>query len=409
MAQTISVRLELEKGYIDLNEHGLLSMSFDRYAAGNSSGILSELDIVMYDKTGDTLLEALLQNPNNQIRLRYGFIGDNNDTTSLSEIYTLNILKIKPRWTNRAATIAIGAVATQIHKPPQARYYTTGTPIDAIVKDIANYNNWYLGNNDENVQVKGNIPIDIYKKPGQDDLAFIKEAILPIVEAQYRSTGKVRFYDCRIIGTALGNSEFFFRPKSNKARKVWSYSVGKTTSSSVLDVNADIDLSFLIKGLTIEIPSTSLDYTMLSDDEMENKLISIYENQREYIQKSLQIHNIPLSIPSKLNFKTKIVPPEGSTDDEAIIALKVEDRIIKAIMDSMKAISTMSLVVIGNPKIMPNDLIELDITTASGTPHILSSGPSGSYWEVIKITESIGLDGYKTELTLARALIEQVI
>lgn len=406
MAQTISVRIELEDGYIDLNQHGLLNMTFDRYSADDSSGVLSELDLILYDTSGSSLLPLLLKNANNQIRLRYGFVGDNQ---KLSEIYTLNIIKIKPRWTNRAATIALGAFASQISKMPQARYYKAGTSIESIVKDIANYNGWYMGTNNDNVKVSGKIPTDVYKKPEQSDFSFLKQTILPFVEAQHRALGKLKFYDFRLINTALGRPELFFRLKADKTRKVWKYSVGTSFNSDVIDVSADIDLSFLLRGLTIEIPSTSLDYALLSDDEMEKKLVAIYESKQKYIEESLRIHNIPLVIPSKLHFTTKIVPPEGDSDDESLVAMKIEDRILKSITDTMKAISTMSLTVVGNPHIMPNDLIELDITTADGNPHILSSGPSGSYWEVIKITEHIGIDGYKTELKLARALIEQAV
>ena len=410
MAQTVSVRLEIDEDYIDLNEHGLLNMTFDRFSASDTSGILSELDLIMYDKTGSTLLPLILHNVDGQLRLQYGFVGDTKETTLLSEVYVLNILKIKPRWTNRASTLSIGAIATQVAKPPLARYYKAGTSIEAIVKDIAKYNEWYMGPEDANVEAKGEIPVDLYKDPAKSDFTFIKETLIPIVEAQYITVEKVTFYDCRLVGTALGRPELFFRPKTpDKKRKVWSYSIGTSTDSKVISVDADIDLSFLIKGLTIEIPATTLDYAILSETELEDKLTTIYENQKRYIEESLDKYNIPLMLPSKLKFNTKIMPPEGDEDDEGTIALKIEDRILTAITNAMKTISTMKLTVVGNPHIMPNDLIELNILNIDGTHHILSSGASNSFWEVIKISEQIGLDGYKTELTLARAIVEQAM
>lgn len=409
MAQTVSVRLEIDDRYIDLNEHGLLNMTFDRFSASDTSGILSELDLVMYDKTGSTLLPLILHNVDGQLRLQYGFVGDTEDTTLLSEVYVLNILKIKPRWTNRASTLSIGAIATQVAKPPLARYYKAGTYIKDIVKDIAKYNGWYMGPEDANVVAEGKIPVDLYKDPAKSDFTFIKETLIPIVEAQYITVKKVTFYDCRLVGTALGRPELFFRPKANKQRKVWSYSIGKNINSNVISVDADIDLSFLIKGLTIEIPATTLDYAILSETELEDKLTTIYADQKEYMEEALKKYNIPLMLPSKLKFNTKIMPPEGDEDDEGTIALKIEQRILAAITNAMKTISTMKLTVVGNPHIMPNDLIELNVLNIDGTHHILSSGASNSFWEVIKISEQIGLDGYKTELTLARALVEQAI
>ena len=251
MAQTVSVRLEIDEDYIDLNEHGLLNMTFDRFSASDTSGILSELDLIMYDKTGSSLLPLILHNVDGQLRLQYGFVGDTEDTTLLSEVYVLNILKIKPRWTNRASTLSIGAIATQVAKPPLARYYKAGTSIEAIVKDIAKYNGWSMGPEDANVEANGKIPVDLYKDPAKSDFTFIKETLIPIVEAQYITVKKVTFYDFRLVGTALGRPELFFRPKTpNKKRKVWSYSIGTNINSNVISVDADIDLSFLIKGLT---------------------------------------------------------------------------------------------------------------------------------------------------------------
>jgi hypothetical protein len=72
----------------------------------------------------------------------------------------------------------------------------------------------------------------------------------------------------------------------------------------------------------------------------------------------------------------------------------------------MNTINTMELTVIGNPNIMPTDLIEIVVRNKDGSANILSSTSAvGSYWRIITIRESIGLQGYQTTLRLVREII----
>lgn len=399
MAQKISVFLETEDKRIDLNKHGLLSMSFERYNSIASKSTLNNLDLVMFDSTGDELLGILASNNDGSIRIQYGFTSDKEEETKMSPVYSLNVIKLKPRWTNRATTISVGAYGVQIKTDSPPRLYSRGTPIVDILYDLSAYNEW-----DTEINLSRDIVIDrdLLKEEGMEDIEFIATRLHPIAErATIYKKNSINFYDVKLVARQVGRPLFYFLPKNTMKRKVWTYSVGTTDYSEVIDCTLDIDMSFLIGGFNITIPATDPDFLLMKGrGEDEEHIKKLLQDKKPIIQGLLDRYNIPMTIPNSINFNVTIVPPEG--DDPALAGLSTEERIVKALGDAIKFLSTTKLVVVGNPYIQPNDLIALDIRNMDGTQNILSSGASGSYWEVIRINESIGLDGYKTELTLVR-------
>lgn len=112
MAKAVNVILDVNNREYDLNTMGLVNMTFDRYLGEPSvatSGVLSNLDVTMFDYTGYNLL-SILQAERGNIRIRYGF--DDN----LSDVYVLNSLKYKATYNNMGVMIAIGAYATQTNR-----------------------------------------------------------------------------------------------------------------------------------------------------------------------------------------------------------------------------------------------------------------------------------------------------
>ena len=67
--------------------------------------------------------------------------------------------------------------------------------------------------------------------------------------------------------------------------------------------------------------------------------------------------------------------------------------------------SKVTLKVIGNPQIKPADLVKLEVTHNDQTSNLISANGDRSFWKVIQITENIGLDGYTTDLVLAREIL----
>ena len=74
----------------------------------------------------------------------------------------------------------------------------------------------------------------------------------------------------------------------------------------------------------------------------------------------------------------------------------------------MSVINTLDLTVVGNPEIKPTDLIKLTVMNKDGSYDYLTT-PSGSstYWRVLKITEEIGANGYRTRLSLAKEILNK--
>lgn len=416
MAQAVSVFIELGDGtQFDLNNYGVISMSFERFNSIDNRVILNDLDLVLFDSTGNDLLPILLDNEKGKLKLRYGFtstIGSKDKVINeerLSPVFTFNIVKIKPRWTNRAVTVAIRAYGTQIQSTSEPRYYPEGTPIKDVLIDLAKLNNWDTGVNHINIDdQKLKLPRNIMKSAEENDFIFILNKILPIVEHAFisRTDSFNSFFEAKLIANTFGLTELHFKPRANATRKVWKYEIGTSLYSEVIDCTVDIDLSSLLNGIIIKMPRTELDFVILDEDQAQTKYEEYFLQQLDNIKEQLDRHNIPMILPDTLPLRIQIVPPEG--DNPALVGLSPEERILKTVNDTMKLISTAKLVVVGNPYIMQNDLIELDIRNINGTPNIISSGNSGSYWEVLRINEVIGLDGYKTELTIARTTVNVI-
>lgn len=63
--------------------------------------------------------------------------------------------------------------------------------------------------------------------------------------------------------------EFFFRENNVRKiqRRIFNYSYGEDTNSSIISLTNSVDMSFLINGLTLEIPMTAGDY-LVTDEQI---------------------------------------------------------------------------------------------------------------------------------------------
>ena len=94
MPQAISVLLQVDDISYDLNRMGLMQMTFDRFLGSPDnikSGVLSNLDITMYDESGYKLI-SILQRNRNKIKLKYGF------TDNMSKVFQLTAIKLNSNF-----------------------------------------------------------------------------------------------------------------------------------------------------------------------------------------------------------------------------------------------------------------------------------------------------------------------
>lgn len=407
MAQAISVILKVNNEEFDLSKMGLLNMSFDRYVSAGSS-ILPQLDLVMQDATGGSLLPIILDNENGKLQFKYGFTGDTDDTTRLSRDYVLDIIKVKPRWTNRAMTLSIGAVGRQLNTNTPPRLYPRGTSIQTIVEDSAKLNGWFIGdtNNRKDYVDLLNLKTDreIFKRSNQTDYSFLQDTVLPMCNRSITTNRldgmSTIFWEFKLVHKGSAMPELYFRPANKRTapRTVWEYQIGVSSDSAVLDATAEIDLSFLINGMNIRIPSTT--EALLSIDQTSEEAIQeLVYSKKDLVQEIIDKYNLPILQPDSINFTVEVV------ESEDLGNLTIEEIILQSLDKAMQAVATMDLKVIGNPDIMPNDLVSLHIVNADGNTNIFSSGANGNYWKVVGITEDIGLGGYTTTLRLVREVL----
>jgi len=396
MAKAVNVILQkrLSDGSyseIDLNAKGLISMKFDRYLGNNynlKDEILSQLDIIIFDRTGFELLSMLQANSSN-IRLKYGF------EDNLSKLYILTFNKLNATYNNLGITVSMSGFGTNIKRVFPPEIYTRGTSVYDILEMMANRNGWDIGPENINIIDAKNLQLSypLYKEPKETDYNFIYNKILPMVELNVFVPDLISVEDINNFYTAKlflngTKPEFYFTFLNSRGTKqrVWDYSYGASTTSLVSDFTHSLDYSFLIKGLTIQVP-------MLSDSndpetDIQNTIKSSWDN----IDKILASYNIPRVDPDQFKFNIEIVEQEniGNAD--------LATRVANAIKNAVMAISTIKLTVIGNPDILPTDLVRLTIKNNDDVVNPIISG----LWRIVWISEEVGLQGYKTILNLVR-------
>lgn len=408
MARAVNVLLDVGENRYDMNKMGLVRMEFNRFLGSTqsaTSGVLSDLTITMFDKTGHELL-SILQAAQSNIRVSYGF------EDNLSEPYNLNLIKFNSTYNNLGAMVSVGAIGSQTNRKFPAESYRAGTNIKDIVIVMAKRNGWYIGpqRDDGTFETENYIDIDLaldrtlFKSPDETDIQFLETKILPLANQSAfntLNTTQTRFWDFQLT-YVNGRLTFFFRRYSNRgtSRRIWKYSYGESENNSIISLTNFIDYSFLIQGLSIRIPMTATDALLQGDDEVEQTVKNTIENKLEDIAQFIEDNNLPQLDPRNFVWNVEVYPVEDTGN------VSVEDIVLQEIQNVINAISTIELEIIGNPKIMPTDLIDLTVKNKDGDLNIISStASSGSYWRVIQIKEQIGMDGYSTKLQLVREVV----
>jgi hypothetical protein len=405
MARAVNVMLEVNNKEYNINNMGLVSMTFDRYLGNTSdrtSNVLTNLDITMFDYTGYQLL-SILQKERGKIKLKYGFEDD------MSSTYILNSLKYNATYNNMGVMIAIGAYALQTNKKFPSEAYPPGVPVGDMLRTFAKRNGWYIGEEGSNefISVGDMKTIEaLYKTADEDDMSFITLKLLPQcnrVLLAGNANDVTEIWDVRLIMNG-SRPEFYFRENNQRAttRRVYHYNYGVNTKSNVISLTNSVDMSFLVNGLTIQVPMTASDF-LVTDDQLEEKkqeIRDILAEQTSYIERLISDYGLPSMSPSDFDWNIELIEAEDAkTSDPEVLRISILDKINKV----MNAVNTIELQVIGNPKIMPTDLVSLDVRNRDGRINILSSASAvGGYWRVVGIREEIGMGGYSTTLKLVR-------
>jgi hypothetical protein len=184
---------------------------------------------------------------------------------------------------------------------------------------------------------------------------------------------------------------------------VWVYDVGTSSNSSVIEFTSELDLSFLINGLSIVLYDSDISSLIRNDNDVITEAntpeAEIQEILKTSVEKLIKDYNLPITLPDRLNFNVTLKFSEN------LGSLTVEQRILAAIDHAIQSVSKVTLKVIGNPQIKPADLVKLEVTYNDQTSNLISANGDRSFWKVIQITENIGLDGYTTDLVLAREIL----
>lgn len=382
----------------NINEMGLMDMTFDRMPVTTSDttrSFLPEIQITMRDRTGSELLSILQRNSNNLL-LQYGY--DQN----MSAVYKLTAVRLKISLEGIGSIVTVQAVGSQIVKKSEGEIYLEGTRVDTILRSMAARNGWYIGEpgSIEYVDVKDVvIPRNLVQKAGTYDYDFILDQILPVLK-QSLLVGSMqdssKYWEVTLTQGHVRPS-FFCRPYSSRdtSRRVWIYHHGSISDSSeVIRFTNDIDMTYLLNGISVRIPMTATD--MIVDPDASTEELRVMANDRiGQITDIIKRYNLP--IPDPDNFLINVEIYEG----EDLGNKSIEEILLESIENAINVLSTAEMVVVGNPKIMPTDLIQFTAKTRDGSNSIISS-TGFSYWRVKGISESIGLSGYQTTLNLVR-------
>ena len=420
MARAINVIMEIENGQkekqeFSVNNDGLVNMTFDRFLGNPDSTeteFLSNVDLSMFDKSGYKLL-SIIQGNKGKLRFKYGFEDD------MSDIFELNITKLNSTYNNLGCMVSIGAVGSQVTDKFPAALYDRGTSVESILINMALRNGWSIGKKYKengierytNIDCRLELPWSVWKESDESDYDFIFNKILPLANASVTnpdSSYDGEFWDARLYDKSA-NLVFYFQPYVNTEKgtrqedlRIWKYTYGSSTKSKVIRVTNRINYNFLIKGLTIKVPALlleTLDEGKVTQEYLENL---IFDKKWPTIKKSLEEYGLPVPTKDEFKFTADIIPIEES-DFESLES--IEKRVINAVKTAIMSLNSIELVVEGNPRILPTDLVELEVMnrTDKNTRHwnIISG-----FWKVVKIREEVGMSGFTTTLSLVRNNID---
>jgi hypothetical protein len=318
----------------------------------------------------------------------------------MSPWYKLDIIKVKSRWTNGGATLSLGAVGQQVQVSTQARIYLKGTKISSIVSDIAKAQGWdttYVHWDSLERLVLLN---DTIKEAGEDDFVFLEQKIKPLCYTSGLVSGLVfESWVVRLFKTGT-ITYLHFAPASEKIEEtVWVYDIGVTPNSQVLEFTSEVDLSYLIKGLNLVVYSSDVDLLVGPDRDQEQIVQDTVTKATECAQEILKKYYIPIELPDNIAFNVTLKYSEDAD------GLTLEQRILAALDRAIQNVAKVELTVVGNPHIMPNDLVLLNAKYSDGVSQFITAAGGSSYWRIVQITENVSLGNYTTSLVLVREII----
>ena len=409
MAQAINVILQIAGTgtLFDINKMGLLDMSFTRMPVvtkDTTRSFLPEIQIQVMDKTGIELLSVLQQNSNNLL-LKYGY------EDNLSEVFKLTVIKMRLVLNNLGSMVVIQAVGSQVLQTFDSEIYSEGTNVNKILRSIAKRNGWYVGDDSDNTYIDTkNITLNrnLVKLANEHDFDFIKNKILPILKSSILIPGNTSLVEYWELTLNQESSKviFYCRPYSSRstARRIWPYNYGSVTlKSQVISFTNDIDMSFLLNGISLKIPMTAVDSTIVQDEEtFKENITALAMLQYAEIVDIIKQYNLPIPDADNFRFNIEII------DSENVGNKTFAELLLEKLEDVIKVLSKAEMVIIGNPKIMATDLIEFRAKNRTGTNSIISS-TGKTYWRIVGIKESIGLGGYHTTLSLVRETVNAMV
>lgn len=385
----------------DLNKAGLISMTFDRYLSNTrnlASGILQTIDITMFDKEGQTIL-SLIQNSGGKLSLQYGFEND------LSPVYHLNIVRVRANRSDVGTAISLGGIGQEYGKLFPAEIYKEGTSINDILNMMAKRNNWV-----PNVSCDIKLSRPLMKNENQTDFDFIYRELLPVAN-QSLLANTVDAYSTVYWNVQLfkdkSNTKLVFQPKNVRAesRRVWQLKYGLDNQTNIINFNQDINLTHLTNGLTIKISSDALEVALASSgvEDFKAYIDTVIVDLADEIEKMHRYYNIPVFAFDGFKWNVELVDEDVEGVD---YTQDLKTRVKQAINQALSLVNTATVDIIGNPEIKPNDLVELLIKTKKGDWDFLTT-PAGNstFWNIRKITENIGANGYTTTLHLVREML----
>lgn len=401
----IKVLIQTGTETINVNEQGLISMKFKRYlnnTVDRSSNILTELDISFYDYTGYEIL-GILQRNNANLFIQYGF--DTEDNSRMSPVYKITPTRYRVVQDNRGIALGLGGYGLQlVLNTDNAENFKQGSSIKDIIVHLANRNGWYIGTKgSETIDISGTLPNAIVKPAGMKDFDFIQQVLLPIadrttvVNASGSSEGtlikgQAGFYQA-VLQEYGGRMrlDVFKQGEGSIDRRVWRYEYGTGTNSQIISMTNNINYDWIIDGLYFKIPMFSEDI-ILTQEELQDK----YNNEfKSYIN---EIKNIfkdnKLTFPAELGeiqLKVALVDPEDVEYKTS------KELIIEKMRDILNTLNTIEMTVVGNPNIKATDYIDLRAVNRDGIA-LIQQG----MWRIIEITETVGIGGYQTTLSLVR-------
>ena len=394
------------KEEIDINQQGLLNLTFNRFNSKTEAGVLTSIDLTMFDKTGLALL-TMFQSNGGKLQIKYGFEND------LSATYVLNIVKFKSTFNNLGSISSVGAIGRESLTKFGPEIYKVDSSINDILIRMGKRNDWDMGSQTntrgthylyENIDVGDlKLPWPLHLLPDEPDAEFIYNKILPICKTTVTSSWSAEtvFWDVTLFKPPGDErTKFYFNKYADRTtkRRVWNYKYGVSEQSNVISLTNTIDYTFLIKGLTIEVAAPASAYLALDDVSLAEYYNTKVLNKWEAITGYFEEANLPVPDKDQFALVIEFVDMEEASDKD------LDVRIFNEIRQAIYAINSIELEVVGNHKIMPKDIIDLEVKNKDGIDNIIKG-----LWKVVLIKESIGLSGFITKLNLVRESYDIVI